>query len=118
MSLFIFGGYWSYDNPASLQTLIMKDYTISVTVYSYLYSIYSLPNIILPLFGGLVIERIGLGRGLILTTGLVFIGQFVQCIGGYTMSYGTLILGRAIYGIGGETMYVIRQVFLAKWFFD
>ena len=74
MSLFIFGGYWSYDNPASLQTLIMKDYKISVTVYSYLYSIYSLPNIILPLFGGLVIERIGLGRGLILTTGLVFIG--------------------------------------------
>jgi hypothetical protein len=53
----------------------MQDYKVSVTTYSYLYSVYSLPNIIIPLFGGFIVQKVGAGKGLIITTFLVFLGQ-------------------------------------------
>lgn len=96
----------------------MKDYGVSVTTYSYTYSVYSLPNIIIPLFGGFLIQKIGKGNGLILTSFLVTVGQVLSSIGGFTKSFALLIFGRALYGIGGETMYVIRQCYIAKWFYD
>ena len=59
MSLFICGGYFCYDNPAELETAIEKEFNIDTTTYSVLYSVYSFPNMILPLFTGLLFLRIG-----------------------------------------------------------
>jgi hypothetical protein len=75
ISIFIIGGYFCYDNPAELESAIEKEYNIGSLTYSYLYSVYSLPNMILPLFTGMLFARIGLGKALILFTGLVAIGQ-------------------------------------------
>jgi hypothetical protein len=43
----------------------------------------SFPNIILPLFGGLLLESIGNGNGLLLTTFLMTIGQAIISMGAY-----------------------------------
>ena len=107
-SLFICGSYWTYDNPAELQTQIMKQFNVSVMRYSYLYAVYSLPNIVLPIFGGSFIHRFGKGTSLLVTTFIVFFGQFMCSIGGYTDSFSTLLIGRGIHGAGCETMFVVR----------
>ena len=68
------GSYFCYDNPATLQIAIMETFDVSVAQYSLLYSIYSFPNIIIPIFGGKLIDKYGKGKCLITTTLLVFAG--------------------------------------------
>ena len=57
---YLFGAYFCYDNPAPLKDELQDPpYNLSDTQWSALYSIYSLPNIILPLFGGIIIDKVG-----------------------------------------------------------
>ena len=72
-----------------------------------LYSFYSFPNMIIPLFGGILLDRVGLGPGLMLTSWLVTIGQMTIATGGYLHNYNFLLLGRIIFGLGAETLYVV-----------
>ena len=54
--------YFCFDNPNSMSEEISKKMTMgSESKYNLLYSVYSYPNIILPLFGGLLIDKMGLG---------------------------------------------------------
>ena len=48
-----------------------------------LYTVYSLPNMILPIFGGIFLDQIGIRSGLILFTVILTFGQFVFTMGGY-----------------------------------
>ena len=43
--------------------------------YDLLFSVYSIPNIVLPLFGGLLVDRAGLYFALILFASLILCGQ-------------------------------------------
>jgi MFS family permease len=74
LSLTICGPHYTYDNPSVLQSQIQKEYRLDSTYYSYLYSIYAAPNIFLPFFGGILIQRWGKGNVIILTTFLTFVG--------------------------------------------
>mmetsp|Transcript_32062 Transcript_32062/g.42511 ORF Transcript_32062/g.42511 Transcript_32062/m.42511 type:complete len:81 (-) Transcript_32062:1146-1388(-) len=74
--------------------------------WSGLFSIYSFPNMILPLLGGIFIDKIGIRLGLILFTVVLTAGQLVFAIGGYQASYPMMMLGRFIFGLGGESMTV------------
>ena len=75
------GSYWCYDNPATLQNSIMRVFDIGVARYSLLYSVYSLPNIIIPFFGGKLIDKWGKGTCLIICLLVVFLGQTLQSFG-------------------------------------
>ena len=61
-SMFLMGSYFCYDNPLAL-SLYLEDcnnaWCISKTKVNLLYSVYSLPNIILPLLGGIFLDKIG-----------------------------------------------------------
>jgi MFS family permease len=78
----------------------------------------SFPNIILPLFGGLLLELIGNGNGLLLTTFIMTVGQAVISVGAYSKHFKLLLVGRCLLGIGGETLFVIQAVYTSKWFVD
>ena len=115
------GSYYSYDNPSALETPFTKsdgDFGLSNVNYNLLYSVYSFPNIILPLFGGILIDRMGIRIGVILFSFLLIIGQFFFMLGGIMKSYGLLILGRVIFGLGGESLSVTQSTLVAKWFGD
>ena len=59
--LFLSGLYYCMDNPAPLKhALLSEPYNLTERQWSALYSIYSLPNIILPLLGGIFIDKIGI----------------------------------------------------------
>ena len=57
---FLMGSYFCYDNPGPIEKTMEKDLDISQTQFSLLYSVYSYPNIVLPIFGGIFLDMIGL----------------------------------------------------------
>jgi len=71
---------------------------------------------VLPLFGGILIDKIGIRLGLILFTVVLTIGQLVFTIGGYQESYWIMMLGRFIFGLGGESMTVAQSAIVSAWF--
>jgi MFS family permease len=81
-----------------------------------LYSAYSLPNIVLPAVAGVIFDRIGARVGLTLVTILVVTGQGLFAIGAGSKSFNTMLLGRAIFGIGCEATYISSFVLLVEWF--
>ena len=72
------------------------------TRYSLLYTVYSLPNMLLPIFGGVLLDTIGVRTGLILFCSIAMLGQAVFTFGGYSNNFNTMIVGRVIFGMGGE----------------
>ena len=82
--LFLMGSYFCYDNPAPLKaTLKAPPFDLSDGQFNALYSIYSLPNTVLPLAGGILLDKMGIRLGLILFTIVLTCGQLVFTFGGY-----------------------------------
>ena len=52
----------------------MDLFGINTFEYTILYAVYSLPNIVLPLFGGFFVDKIGIRIGLLLFSSLVAAG--------------------------------------------
>ena len=87
--IILIGSYFWYDLPNSLSDLIEKyitHETDSEVKYNQLYSIYSYPNIILPLFGGVLVDKVGIRISLIIFMAFSVIGQGVFVIAGYMKS--------------------------------
>jgi len=71
---------------------------------------------VLPIFGGLFLDKIGIRSGLILFTVILTLGQMVFMIGGYQSNYDMMIAGRVIFGMGGESMNVAQSAIVSVWF--
>jgi len=118
MMCFICGAYYCFDNPAELEEVFEKKFNISMTKYSLMYSLYSLPNMIIPLLAGIFLNKMGHHLGLFLTSLLVTIGTSIIAYGGYNNHFDMILLGRTIFGMGAETLWVIQAVFVSNWFYD
>ena len=72
--LFLMGNYFCSDNPATLQGTLQTKLDINTAQYGLFVTIYSAPNFVLPLVGGILLDKIGVRAGLIIFTILVTIG--------------------------------------------
>lgn len=82
-----------------------------------LYSVYSWPNTVLAIFGGILIDKyIGLRRALVLFTLFLFFGAYLFSYGIQQRSYPLMVLGRVMYGLGGESLGVAQSTFISRWF--
>jgi len=79
-------------------------------------SVYSYPNVILPLIGGIFLDKIGIRLGLVVFAFTILVGQTLFMIGGYTKTYWFMILGRVIFGLGGECLGVSISTITTQWF--
>ena len=113
---FLLGSYFCYDNPGPLETQLEHQFNMSSTEFSLLYTVYSIPNMVLPIFGGIFLDSIGIRAGIILFTSILTLGQFVFMIGGYQGDYKMMLAGRVIFGMGGECMSVAQSAIVASWF--
>uniref|UniRef100_A0A1B6D2G0 Lysosomal dipeptide transporter MFSD1 n=2 Tax=Clastoptera arizonana TaxID=38151 RepID=A0A1B6D2G0_9HEMI len=117
MCILGFGSYFCYDNPGALQDNFIKDMGLSTTQFTLLYSWYSWPNVVLCFIGGFLIDRVfGIKFGTILYAGIVVLGQIIFAYGAYTNSFLITILGRFIFGIGGESLAVAQNNYAVVWF--
>lgn len=101
------GNYYCYDNPAALKTQIddyMGNPSDYETLFSLLYTVYSIPNVILPFFGGYFIDKLGVRLCLLVFAGCILTGQIVFAIGLGAKQWWLMFLGRVIYGFGGGMM--------------
>lgn len=115
--LITFGSYFSYDCIAATSTYLQSDMGLSNLQIQAFYSIYSFPNTVLTLFGGLILDKyLGIKLGGIVMAGLIFVGQSVLALGASLRHYWLMMVGRAIFALGGENLGVAQNTYLAKVF--
>eukprot|EP01119_Soliformovum_irregulare_P001598 TRINITY_DN1131_c0_g1_i1.p1 TRINITY_DN1131_c0_g1~~TRINITY_DN1131_c0_g1_i1.p1 ORF type:complete len:475 (+),score=90.57 TRINITY_DN1131_c0_g1_i1:29-1426(+) len=130
ISLICFGSYFTYDEIQPTDYLLKfngylghPNDTQSSEKFTLLYSVYSFPNTILVFFGGIVGDKIGLRlSGLIFVTlcliGAVLVALGSQLIGVLTPATGYIITvaGRVVFGCGAESLNVIQNAMISRWF--
>ena len=67
---------------------------------------YAIPNCIMPMLGGILLDKIGARAGLMIFTIFLCVGQGLFMLGGYNKDFNLMIIGRGVFGIGCESMYV------------
>jgi len=74
-NFFLFGSYYCYDIPSALSIYFHQPpYSLGPKKYNLLYSVYSFPNMVLPLIGGILCDKIGVKLALMIFATLVTIG--------------------------------------------
>src|SRR4030043_1014866 len=77
ISLAMFGNYYIYDSISPLADLLKSQLNFSDANIGLLNAIYSFPNIIMVLIGGLIIDRIGTRKSVSIFTVLIMLGWFI-----------------------------------------
>jgi MFS family permease len=113
ISLAMFGNYYIYDSISPLADVLKAQLGFSDSEIGLLNGIYSFPNIIMVLIGGIIIDRIGTRKSVFIFTVLIMLGALVTTVQGdiYTMA-----AGRLIFGLGAESMIVAITTIIARWF--
>ncbi|KYQ99839.1 major facilitator superfamily domain-containing protein 1 [Tieghemostelium lacteum] len=119
MCLVILGAASTFDVPAAFGSKVISEwYHVNEVDYGVLYSVYSFPNLVLVVVGGYLIDSLlGLRLGLLVFTGFIAIGQIIFAISANARTFWLAILGRLIYGVGGETIYIVAFAYVSVWFF-
>lgn len=113
ISLAMFGNYYIYDSISPLADLLKSQLCFTDSEIGLLNGIYSFPNIIMVLIGGIIIDRIGTRKSVFIFTVLIMLGALVTAVKGdiYWMA-----AGRLIFGLGAESMIVAITTIIARWF--
>ena len=116
-TFYVFGCYYSYDNPQALQSRLM-DPPINLSSFQFdlLYSVYSFPNMVLPLLGGFFIDYFGIRLGIGVFSFVIIVGHALFTFGVYQASFLLMIFGRLIYALTGENVSVSQVAIISKWF--
>ena len=77
---------------------------------------YSLPNIVVPLLGGILIDSKGPRIVMILTATLCVLGQIIFTYAGFYNTWAVMLVGRFIFGLGGEVLHAAQNTLISRWF--
>lgn len=113
VSLVTFSGYFVYDSISPIAPIIREKMQVGDTVIGLFGSLYSLPNIVMVLLGGMLIDRIGSRRAGFLFALLCTIGTAMTAAG---QSITMMLAGRVVFGIGAESLILAQNKIIAKWF--
>ena len=113
------GSYYAYDIPSALHQQL-QDYmppsSSYETNFNLLYTVYSIPNVILPLFGGNIVDRHGAPYCLTLFASVIFAGAVLLSIGVMNKQWEIMYLGRFVFGLGAESLCVAQSTITSEWF--
>ena len=114
------GPYYAYDVPSSLHQQL-EDYMPSTsssyeTQFNLLYTVYSVPNVVLPLFGGSFVDRFGGPRCMAAFAATVCAGSAILSAGVAGRSWNAMYVGRFVFGLGAESMCVAQSTVVREWF--
>jgi MFS family permease len=113
VSLAMFGNYYVYDSIAPLADVLKETLGFTDINIGTLNAIYSVPNVIMVLIGGIIIDRIGTRKSTTLFAVLCLLGAVVTAS---SESFYVMATGRLIFGLGAESMIVAVTTALARWF--
>jgi MFS family permease len=81
-----------------------------------LFSVYAFPNAVLPLLSGSFYNAAGIWRGLMIIATVIAAGVSLVAIGVQYNTFGVMLAGRVLYGLGGESLFVGVDVLATDWF--
>jgi len=113
VSLAMFGSYYAYDALSPLADVLKQQLGFSDVNIGFLQAIYSFPNIFTVVIGGVIIDRIGLRKSLMIFAVLSFVGPAITAA---TSHFSIMAAGRLIFGMGAESLNVAATTALARWF--
>lgn len=112
-SIAIAGNYYEYDAIAPIADFLRTQRGFTQSQIGLLNAVFSLPNIFLALVGGLLIDRHGAARVALWSGALCFIGAVLTAVGS---PYAVMVVGRLIFGVAEEALFIALLAGLAQWF--
>jgi len=113
ISLAMFGNYYIYDSISPLADVLKAQLGFTDSNIGLLNAIYSIPNVIMVLIGGIIIDRIGTKKATLLFAVLCLFGAVITVLAG---QLAVMAAGRLVFGLGAESLIVAVTTALAKWF--
>jgi MFS family permease len=113
VAMISFGNFYVYDSIGPIANLLQEQRGFSDTQIGMLNAIYSLPNIVLILTGGILVDRFGAPRVLVWSTAVCLLGSVLTAFG---PDFTTMAAGRLFFGIGAETQNIALTVAIIDWF--
>ena len=113
VSLTMGSSYYMYDSINPLERIFIQRLGFTATEFGWLNSAYAVTAILTLLIGGIVIDKIGTKRALTFFVSVCCVGAMLTAVSGRP---GMMIAGRAVLGLGGESLVVAATTVIAKWF--
>ncbi len=109
----LFGNFYVYDSIGPVADLLQQQRGFSDTQIGLLNAIYSLPNVVLILVGGILVDRFGASRVTLWTSVLWLSGAALTAFG---PDITTMAAGRLLFGVGSETFLISTTVAIVDYF--
>jgi MFS family permease len=113
ISVAMFGNYYAYDSIGPVADSLQRLLGFSDTQIGTLNAIYSFPNIIMVLIGGIIVDRFGTRLSTLIFAIICTIGTIVTAM---SPQFPVMAAGRLIFGLGAESMIVAITVAIGQWF--
>jgi len=113
MSVAMFGNYYVYDAVGPLADHLQRLLGFTDTQIGTLNAIYSLPNVVVVLIGGILCDRIGTRLAIVVFTAVCLLGALLTAA---SDAFPVMAAGRLLFGLGAESMIVGITAALGQWF--
>jgi MFS family permease len=113
LSLAMFGNYYVYDTIAPVADLLASQLGFNDEQIGLLYSTYSWAAVLVLLAGGVVIDRFGTKRSILLFAAITTAAGVLTAV---SSDFHVMATGRFLLGVGAEPLIVAVTTALAKWF--
>lgn len=113
ISLAMAGNYYIYDSINPLERIFNEQLNFSASMFGWLNASYSVAAVATLLIGGILIDRFGIRKCLLLFSALFVLGAFLTSLKG---SFALMVTGRTVVGLGAESQIVAVTTALARWF--
>jgi MFS family permease len=112
-ALGIFSSYYESDAIGPIADLLLRQRHLTQFQIGDLTAVISLPNIVLAVFNGLLIDRYGPARVSLWAAVIGFAGAVLTAIG---TPYGLMWTGRLIFGVSEGAIFIALLAGVARWF--
>ena len=113
VAMLSFGSYFAYDIVSSLAPTLVKELDVTQETVGAFFTFYHVAAIIMVLFGGVLIDKLGTRRSSLIFSILVLGGAALVWTAN---SIPVFFIGRFIFGAGSEPLIVAQSAILARWF--
>jgi MFS family permease len=113
ISVAMFGNYYVYDSIGPVADSLQRLLGFTDTQIGTLNAIYSFPNIVMVLVGGVIVDRFGTRLSTLAFAAICLIGALVTAM---SPLFPVMAAGRLIFGLGAESMIVAVTVAIGQWF--
>ena len=106
-----YGNFYVYDSIGPVADLLQRQRGFNSSQIGMLNAIYNLPNVVLILVGGVLVDRYGAARITLCTAAVCLAGAALTA---FSPSFGGMAAGRLLFGIGAETFSIGLLVAIAE----